>query len=114
MSDHIMIGNAKVLIDPEDYERVNGYSWHIHTGRGTVRVKKKGMNTSMQKFILNITDKDMTAYHVNGNPWDNRKDNYGNAPSVRPPPMCGNSTRFVSLRSMPRSGSSRRKYLFCK
>lgn len=75
MSDHIMIGNAKVLIDPEDYERVNGYSWHIHTGRGTVRVKKKGMNTSMQKFILNITDKDMTAYHVNGNPWDNRKDN---------------------------------------
>ena len=68
-----MIGDVKVLIDPKDYDRISGYHWHIQTGRNIIRCKKLG--TSLQKFILNVKDAKRTAYHVNGNPWNNRRDN---------------------------------------
>lgn len=71
MKDHIMIGDVKILIDPEDYERVSEYSWHIQAGRDMARCKRLG--TMMHKFILGI--KDNTAYHINGNTWNNRKSN---------------------------------------
>ena len=75
MNNHIMIDDKKILIDPDDYDRVTAYPWHIQTGRDTVRVKTRGLNTSLQKFIMDIDDKNITAYNINGNTWDNRKKN---------------------------------------
>jgi hypothetical protein len=75
MNDHITINDKKILIDPDDYDRVTQYPWHIQSGRDTVRVKTRGLNTSLQKFIMGVDDKDLTVYNVNGNAWDNRKKN---------------------------------------
>lgn len=73
MKDHIMIGDAKILIDPEDHEKVSQYSWHIQSGRDIVRCKKLG--TMLHMFILGVDEKGRTAYHINGNSWNNRKSN---------------------------------------
>ena len=76
MNDHIMIGDVKVLIDTEDYERVNRYTWRIEKSTGNIRTSTMGLNTTMQKFILDIpADSDMTACHNNGDVHDKRKVN---------------------------------------
>lgn len=76
MNDHIMIGDIKVLIDPEDYERVNRHTWRIEKSTGTIRTSTGGVNTTMQKFILDIPpESDMTACHDNGDVHDKRKVN---------------------------------------
>lgn len=71
MKDYIMIGDKKILIDSEDHDQVSKHQWHLQTGRNMVRCKRLG--TSLHKFVLGI--KENTAYHINGNTWNNRKDN---------------------------------------
>ena len=79
MEDHIIIKNCKrdelikIVMDPEDYDRVTSYKWHLQSGRDIVRCNK--LDTSIQKFILGITEKGRTAYHIDGNPWNNKKSN---------------------------------------
>lgn len=75
MNDHIMISDVKILIDPDDYDRVTEHKWYIGHGRTTVRTKSVKLSTSLHKFITGVTEKGMTAYHINGNTWDNRKVN---------------------------------------
>ena len=77
--DHIIMQIGKnprpfrIVIDPEDYTRVTQYKWHRQTGRTMIRCHKLG--TSLQKFVMGVDDPDMTAVHIDGNPWNNRKDN---------------------------------------
>lgn len=73
MKDYIMVGDIKVLIDPEDYDKINQYNWHIQKERGILRCHK--LRLVLHKFVLGLTDSDLTAYHINGNPWNNRKSN---------------------------------------
>ncbi len=76
MNNHIMIGDVKVFIDPEDYERVSKHTWRIEKHSGTIRTSTGGINTTMQKFILDIPpESDMTACHGNGDVHDKRKAN---------------------------------------
>ena len=44
------------LIDDEDYERVNQYSWHIHKTANTLyaRAKIKGISIKLHRFILKL------------------------------------------------------------
>ena len=84
MKDHITKGKCrfsddeewrplKIMIDPEDYDRVSEQSWHFHHGQRLLRSRK--LSTFLHKFILGITDKSRTAYHIDGNIWNNRKSN---------------------------------------
>lgn len=65
--------DIRFAIDPEDWDRVSKESWHFHTDRCLLRSRKLG--TSLHKFILNITDEYRTAYHIDGNVWNNKKSN---------------------------------------
>lgn len=76
MKNHIMIGDNKIMIDPEDHERVSQHKWFIEKATGNVRTKSVKLSTSLHKFIKGIHPKStMTAYHINGNSWDNRQRN---------------------------------------
>jgi hypothetical protein len=65
------------LVDKEDYERLNQYSWRLHEFRCAIRTTKKNgkvITIRMHREIMN-TPKGMDTDHINGNPLDNRKVN---------------------------------------
>jgi len=70
------------IVDPEDYEHLSKFNWHVVEGKGTyyaVRVgrkseKRKGKNIWMHRVILN-PDEDQICDHINHNGLDNRKAN---------------------------------------
>ena len=74
--------NKYAIVDPEDYERLSKYKWHINTGRGTfyaarcmwVRRERKTKSIKMHREIMKIDD-ELYVDHINGDGLDNRKAN---------------------------------------
>ena len=69
--------NTLVLIDDEDFDRVNEYSWHINKYVEAViynKMKKKYFNTLLHRFIMNA-QKDQRIDHIDRNPFNNQKSN---------------------------------------
>lgn len=71
----------KALVDDEDYERLSSHKWLLATGGGTKQQKylyrSAGLkvNMKMHREILNLTDPLVYVMHVNGDAFDNRKEN---------------------------------------
>lgn len=68
---------AIAIVDEEDFEELNQYSWHIDSdgyARRGVRVKGKVISVRMHHF-LNKTPKGKQTDHINHNKLDNRKSN---------------------------------------
>lgn len=70
------------IIDAKNYRRVNKYSWHVHTSRGTkkkvgqpyARGKIDGKKVYLHRFIMNApSDKDVD--HLNHCTLDCREEN---------------------------------------
>jgi len=68
----IVIGEAKVLIDNDDYSKCSQYYWYKCGENGYPLAAINGKKTYIQNFILN-TDK--TVDHINHDIYDNRKNN---------------------------------------
>jgi len=66
----IKLANGKVvLIDDEDFERVNGFQWKAHP-QGYV-----SMEFLMHRFLMHPIPPGHVVHHKNGNKLDNRKEN---------------------------------------
>jgi len=74
-------GIFEVLIDDEDFERVNQYNWFINKNGKTFyvvrNVKTNGKKTKqpLHRFILYMTDSKILVDHIDGNGLNNCKDN---------------------------------------
>lgn len=71
-----------VLVDEDDFERVNKYKWFSFYKKKNKRKKYikstskiNGKQITLHRFILNVTDPSIHVDHINGNPLDNRKEN---------------------------------------
>ncbi len=67
------------LVDNDDFEKFNQYSWYLSTTGYAIRgkwnkIKKQNDIIHLHKKIL-ITPKNMEVDHINGNRIDNRKNN---------------------------------------
>lgn len=66
-----------VLVDDEDYDRLVGIQWYIHTqgyASGRVRLNNKLTMVLMHRYILNTPDGYGTD-HIDGNKLNNQKAN---------------------------------------
>jgi len=69
----IQLGNAKfVLVDKEDFKKVNEYSWASNGIYASTRLCNS--RVTMHRFVLNYSGK-CVIKHKNGNKFDNRKQN---------------------------------------
>ena len=65
----------KALVDDEDYEVVNSYSWHVlRNGYAIARVKGTTKKILMHRLIMNAPS-DKKIDHINQDKLDNRKEN---------------------------------------
>lgn len=63
-----------VLVDDEDFERLNKWSWYYHAGYAARRKSPENKIMMMHREIM-MTPKGMDTDHKNNNRLDNRKDN---------------------------------------
>ena len=67
------------IVDDEDYERVNQYTWFMHTAGYAIRhgKRRKGERSKvfMHHEINGYPEMGMQVDHINRNPLDNRKSN---------------------------------------
>lgn len=64
----------EILIDEEDLDLVMRYSFSVN-GRGYAHAHINGKCITIQRYILGITDPDVTIDHINGDKLDNRRAN---------------------------------------
>lgn len=73
----------KVLFDIEDVEKINKVRWRIQNSYTDEKphLQVRGRETStyklwlMQRYLLNLEDRQQVVDHINRNPLDNRKSN---------------------------------------
>ena len=58
-----------VLVDPEDYKRIQGFQWKKHP-QGYASIE-----FTMHRFLLHPIAKGYEVHHINGNKLDNRRAN---------------------------------------
>lgn len=64
-----------VLVDPEDFDSLSGFSW-CYDGRGyAVTRVRKGKLENMHRMIMKASDPNAKVDHINHNTLDNRKEN---------------------------------------
>lgn len=71
----------EILVDEEDYESLNAYSWWARTAKGrptgcirTTKIDGKSQTIAMHRYLTNAP-KGMVVDHINRNPLDNQKAN---------------------------------------
>ncbi len=73
--------NKYALIDNEDYDRINQWSWYYHTGYARRCIYPYGRGKTITLFLHRIVFNrkkwrgDEEVDHINGNTLDNRKKN---------------------------------------
>lgn len=95
-------GEFEVLIDIEDFERVNSRNWSINkSSKNSTYYKVESRSNyklvTLHRFILDNFDKTVNIDHKNRNPLDNRKDNLRactQAQNMRNCSTIGNKTGF--------------------
>ena len=77
----IRLANNKgfALIDDEDFEKINQYTWHITDKNAAKRSdytnSKTPKSVLMHRQILNVHDPEIEVDHINHNRLDNQKSN---------------------------------------
>src|ERR1035437_10255530 len=66
----------EIMVDDEDYEELNKYSWHLNDNGYAMHTFNPN-KVRMHRYIKNLTFKDNKIFidHINGNKLDNRKEN---------------------------------------
>lgn len=71
---HILkIKNQEILIDEEDYNALSRIKWEIC--KGYVKGKINGTHIRLSRYIMKCNDRELVVDHINGNRFDNRKEN---------------------------------------
>ena len=89
-------------MDPEDYDRLNKYKWHVVRGNNTyyagrnARIGKKRISIKMHREVIHPPDH-LFADHINRNGWDNRKAN------LRPATRAQNTLNRSLINTKPSS-----------
>ena len=70
----------QILVDDENFERLNRYNWHIHDGYAcwATTVNRKTVRYRMHRIVLGLDigrEDSRLVDHVNRNKLDNRKEN---------------------------------------
>lgn len=67
--------DKKTIVDDEDFERLNVYSWRLsHAGYCEHKRKRKPHSLRINRFILGY-EGNLDVHHINGDRLDNRKTN---------------------------------------
>lgn len=77
----IPVGGGKhAIVDPEDFDRIKKYKWHVHRYGNTyyaarvVHSKNSTYHVYMHRQIMHCP-RGKVVHHLNGNGFDNRKAN---------------------------------------
>ena len=70
----ILLKDKKVLIDDEDYQKINNHKWYVWGDYNTIYSNFDGKTHILSRFLLNAP-KDKMVDHINRNRLDNRKSN---------------------------------------
>jgi hypothetical protein len=80
MSEHLQVpingihgANRFAKVDPEDYNLISRYSWHLQNGYAVT--KSRGKNYRMHRLVLDQTDPLIIVDHINRDRLDNRRSN---------------------------------------
>jgi len=67
----------EVLFDPEDYEKISKFNWHIKHNcvEGRTKGKQPWTYVKLSRLVMNMADPDKVVDHINHNIFDNRKIN---------------------------------------
>jgi hypothetical protein len=68
------VRGIKVLISPEDWDRVSLYKWYLHD-KGYIVSSNFGRILYLHRFILDIDDGAIWVDHINNIKTDNRREN---------------------------------------
>lgn len=70
-------GNHYVIIDESDYDHLKTFSWTVYKDgkRLYVCTKMNGKKVKMHRYLLGLTDPNISADHINRNGMDNRRAN---------------------------------------
>lgn len=75
-----LTGGRNATVDPEDFNRISKYKWHVHRYGNTyyaarvVKSKNSSFHLYMHRQIMH-TPRGMVVHHLNGRGLDNRKKN---------------------------------------
>ena len=72
-----MNGNAILIVDAEDYDKIKDYRWCVHNKEGYCKVQhtsNKGSPVPLARYLMNAP-KGMYVDHINHDPLDNRRSN---------------------------------------
>lgn len=79
MKKIILTQGQAALVDDEDYERLNQYSWHAHKNKSgafyairKLKINGRWIHIKMHREIMNAS-KDQLVDHIYGNTLDNRR-----------------------------------------
>ena len=70
-----------VLVDDEDWEKLNRYSWFLKSSASEDYAVRSDWNKGhvktirMHRMIMGINQRGLQVHHLNGNTLDNRKEN---------------------------------------
>ena len=64
--------DAFVIIDREDYDKIKYFAWYISDGYIKAHINKKKVR--LHRFLMNATDPNIYVDHMDGDPFDNRKE----------------------------------------
>ena len=106
----IIIGNKKVLIDEEDFNKISKINWSID-GKGYAykHKNKSGDRMSLHRFLLN-PPRHLVVDHINHDILDNRKSNLRivtqavNTSSINKKGYSANTSGIIGVSKHPISG----------
>jgi hypothetical protein len=68
--------NGCVIIDDDDFEKINSYKWYLGGGYAIAKTKEMGKHKTIRMHrVINNTPRGWDTDHINGNKLDNRKQN---------------------------------------
>lgn len=70
----IRVGKTHALVDDEDYDRINEWSWSLD-GRGYAKRSIGTSTIGMHREVLGLSQGDPAVDHINRNRLDNQKSN---------------------------------------
>ena len=69
----LIVGDKRVLIDKEDYDKVKFYTHGVHEGYVITTIRNKSIR--IHRFLTNTTDPKIYVDHIDQNPLNNCKSN---------------------------------------
>ena len=69
--------NEEILVDDEDLDWLNEFSWYLDKGYAKTTIKHNGKYKAqkMHRLIMNVSDRWVFIDHIDGNPANNRRSN---------------------------------------